>query len=243
MIYNKILNTYTKKEKQLALLLDPDKCSEESLLSLSKLVKEVKPDLLLVGGSLVSTNTFDFITKVKSLISLPVILFPGSSAQYANNADAILFLSLLSGRNPEFLISHHVASAPLIKANNTEVIPTGYLLIDGGCTTSVQYISQTQAIPSDKNDIAIATALAGQYLGMKLIYMDAGSGAKKPIPPEMISAVKAQIDTPLMIGGGLNTSEKLEQACIAGADILVIGNALEKDQSLLKQFHTIIKSF
>ncbi len=243
MIYNQILDTYSKQEKQLALLLDPDKFSDTAIDSLAALLKDVTPDLLLVGGSLVSTDTFEFINKIKSKIKLPVILYPGSSAQYASNADAILYLSLLSGRNPEFLISHHVASAPLIKANKTEAISTGYLLVDGGSPTSVQYISQTQPIPADKNDIAIATALAGQYMGMKLIYMDAGSGAEKPIPAQMISAVKEQLDIPIMIGGGLNTSFKVKSACEAGGDIIVIGNALEKDLTLLKEFNSIIKSF
>lgn len=243
MIYDQIQQQYQQKHKQLALLLDPDKCSDKALRSLSVLLKHVTPDLLLVGGSLVSTDTYDFVARLKQHVQLPVILYPGSSTQYASNIDAILFLSLLSGRNPEFLISHHVASAPLIKANNTEVISTGYLLIDGGIPTSVQYISQTQPIPANKNDIAIATALAGQYLGMKLIYMDAGSGALNPIPTEMISAVKQQLSIPLMIGGGLNTTAKVEQACKAGADIIVVGNALEKNLSLLQDFHAAIKLF
>nr|WP_319400094.1 geranylgeranylglyceryl/heptaprenylglyceryl phosphate synthase [uncultured Carboxylicivirga sp.] len=243
MIYNQILNTFKEGKKQMALLIDPDKLGKEQMLSLSSLLKKVTPDILLVGGSLVSTDTYVFIEELKKHIHLPVVLYPGSSTQYSSNVDAVLFLSLLSGRNPEFLISHHVASAPLIKANNTETISTGYLLIDGGCTTSVQYISQTLPIPSDKNDIAIATALAGQYLGMKLIYMDAGSGAINPISPNMISAVKSQLNIPLMIGGGLNTVYKISEACKAGADIIVIGNALEKDQSLLEKFYHTIKSY
>lgn len=243
MIYNQIIDKYNKKQKQLALLLDPDKCSNQDIIKLATLLNRVTPDLLLVGGSLVSTNTFNFIEQLKKHIQLPTILYPGSSSQYASNSDAILFLSLLSGRNPEFLISHAVATAPLIKANKTEAIPTGYLLIDGGCPTSVQYISQTQPIPANKNDIAIATALAGQYLGMKLIYLDAGSGATSPIPVTMINAVKQQIDIPLMIGGGLNNGDKVDAACKAGADIIVVGNALEKDMCLLTEFHSIIKKY
>nr|WP_321407651.1 geranylgeranylglyceryl/heptaprenylglyceryl phosphate synthase [uncultured Carboxylicivirga sp.] len=243
MIYKQISDNFKQQKKQLALLLDPDKFGTEQMKSLSALLDLVTPDLLLVGGSLVSTDTYVFINELKKHIHLPVVLYPGSSTQYASNADAVLFLSLLSGRNPEYLISHHVASAPLIKANNTETISTGYLLIDGGCTTSVQYISHTLPIPANKNDIAIATALAGQYLGMKLIYMDAGSGAKNPVSAEMISSVKQQIDIPLMIGGGLNTSSKIETACKAGADIIVIGNALEKDLSLIKEFSEVIQSF
>ncbi|MBS2097088.1 geranylgeranylglyceryl/heptaprenylglyceryl phosphate synthase [Carboxylicivirga linearis] len=243
MIYKQISENHKQNIKQLALLIDPDKFSDEQMRSLSEILERVTPDLLLVGGSLVSTDTFTFIEQLKKHINLPVVLYPGSSTQYASNVDAILFLSLLSGRNSEYLISHHVASAPLIKANNTEVISTGYLLIDGGCTTSVQYISQTQPIPANKNDIAIATALAGQFLGMKLIYMDAGSGAIQPIPANMISAVKHQLDIPLMIGGGLNTAAKVKDACSAGADIIVIGNAFEKDLSLIEEFSDIVRSF
>ena len=243
MIYKQISENYKQNKKQLALLIDPDKFGDEQMRSLSEILKRVTPDLLLVGGSLVSTDTFTFIEQLIKHISLPVVLYPGSSTQYASNVDAVLFLSLLSGRNPEYLISHHVASAPLIKSNNTEVISTGYLLIDGGCTTSVQYISQTQPIPANKNDIAIATALAGQYLGMKLIYMDAGSGATQPIPANMISAVKQQLDIPLMIGGGLNTAAKVKDACSAGADIIVIGNAFEKDLSLIEEFSNVVRSF
>lgn len=242
MVYDQIQATYRNNEKQFAILLDPDKFSGKSMDQLKTTFNEVSPDIILVGGSLISTNTFDFINKIKAFTNIPITIFPGSSSQYTANADAILFLSLLSGRNPEFLISHHVASAPLIKANNTETIPTGYILIDGGRITSVQYISQTQAIPSDKSDIAIATALAGQYLGMKLIYMDAGSGASVPIPQKMIKEVKSQIDIPLMIGGGLNSYQKIKEACQAGADIIVVGNALEKDISLLKSFHAAVKS-
>jgi len=243
MIYDQIIHRFEQNKKQLALLLDPDKCSDKDIRSLSTILDTVTPDLLLVGGSLVNSNTQAFVTRLKGHIQLPVVLFPGSSSQYAANVDAILFLSLLSGRNPEFLISHQVASAPLIKANNTEAIATGYLLVDGGCPTSVQYISQTQPIPANKDDIAIATALAGQYLGMKLIYMDAGSGAQNPISSKMITAVKHQLDIPLMIGGGLNNTSKIKTACQAGADIVVVGNALEKDITMLQDFDAVVRSF
>jgi len=241
MIYNTILSKY-KKEKQLALLIDPDKFPDDHQKKLEQILTAITPDMLLVGGSLVSNHTNEFIQKLKTTIDLPVTLYPGSSAQFASNADAILFLSLISGRNPEFLISHHVSTAPLIKKAGLEVIPTGYMLIDGGSQTSVQYISQTQPIPAQKDDIAIATALAGQYLGMKLIYMDAGSGAKNPVSAAMIQNVKAQLDIPLLIGGGLNTVQKIETACQSGADMVVVGNALEKDLSLLTEFYQTVKS-
>jgi len=242
MIYQTIKDKFEKGEKQLALLIDPDKFPAENKLKLINILKTVGPDLLLIGGSLISKDTFTFIDDLKEWVKLPVILYPGSYIQVAPNADAILFLSLISGRNPEFLISHHVSAAPLLKKHAIEAISTGYMLIDGGSTTSVQYISQTQAIPANKTDIAIATALAGQYLGMQLIYMDAGSGALNPISQEMINTVKHEINIPLMIGGGLNTVEKVRNACQAGADIVVIGNAFEKDLHLLEDFIHVVKS-
>jgi len=241
-VYDQILSKFRASEKQLAFLIDPDKFSTERIGELKVLLKSVQPDILLVGGSLISVDTNQFIAALKQHVDLPVVLYPGSSSQMSKEADAVLFLSLLSGRNPEFLISHHVTAAPLIKVNNIEAISTGYILIDGGCSTSVQYISQTQPIPATKNDIAVATALAGQYMGMKLIYMDAGSGANTPISSAMITAVKEQIDTPLMIGGGLRTVASIKQACRAGADIIVIGNALEQDLSLLSEFYAAVKS-
>jgi len=242
LVYDQIVLKYKANERQLAFLIDPDKFQLSQITELRLLLKKVRPDLLLVGGSLISVDTNHFISELKKYINLPIILYPGSSSQICKEADAILFLSLLSGRNPEFLISHHVTAAPLIKANNIEAISTGYILVDGGCSTSVQYISQTQPIPATKSDIAVATALAGQYMGMKMIYMDAGSGAQNPISKSMVSAVKAQIDIPLMIGGGLRTVETIKQACKAGADIIVVGNALEQDLALLTDFYNAVKS-
>lgn len=242
LVYDQIVLKYKANERQLAFLIDPDKFQLSQITELRLLLKKVRPDLLLVGGSLISVDTNHFISELKKYINLPIILYPGSSSQICKEADAILFLSLLSGRNPEFLISHHVTAAPLIKANNIEAISTGYILVDGGCSTSVQYISQTQPIPATKSDIAVATALAGQYMGMKMIYMDAGSGAQNPISKSMVSAVKAQIDIPLMIGGGLRTVETIKQACKAGADIIVVGNALEQDLALLTDFYDAVKS-
>ncbi|WP_430810549.1 MULTISPECIES: geranylgeranylglyceryl/heptaprenylglyceryl phosphate synthase [unclassified Carboxylicivirga] len=243
MIYEQIYKPYRKGHKQLAFLIDPDKFPLHQMASLKPLLDEAKPDLILVGGSLVSVDTGDFICALKKHIDLPVILYPGSSLQVCKEVDAIIFLSLLSGRNPEFLISHHVTAAPLIKAHGIEAIPTGYLLVDGGKPTSVQYISQTQPIPKDKNDIAVATALAGQYLGMKLIYMDAGSGAVSPIQPAMIAQVHEALDIPLMVGGGITTTDGVEKAFEAGADLVVVGNVLEKDLSLLRDFCAVRQCF
>ncbi|MCU4154807.1 geranylgeranylglyceryl/heptaprenylglyceryl phosphate synthase [Carboxylicivirga sp. A043] len=242
MIYNQILSRFQNKEKQLAYLIDPDKFDWNNIEQLKVVLKQTTPDLLLIGGSLISVDTSAFVKELKAVIDMPVVLYPGSSVQVCKDIDAVLFLSLISGRNPEFLISHHVAAAPQIKANNIEAISTGYMLVDGGSNTSVQYISQTIPIPSDKNDIAVATALAGQYLGMKLIYMDAGSGAENSVSGEMIKAVKSALDIPLMIGGGIRSVDAVKRACKAGADIIVVGNVLEQDISLLADFYNAVKS-
>lgn len=243
MIYDQVIERYNSQNKQLAFLIDPDKFSWEMLPKLQSIVEKAKPDLLFVGGSLVSVEIGAFVKKLKQYISLPVILYPGSSSQMCDEVDAVLFISLISGRNPEFLISHHVAVAPQIKAKGIEAISTGYILVDGGSQTSVQYMSQTQPIPADKKDIAVATALAGQYLGMKLIYLDAGSGAKNPISKEMITAVSNAIDVPLLVGGGLKTTNDVKAACESGADIVVVGNIFEKDLSLINDFCDIVHQF
>lgn len=243
MIYQQIDSLYQKGTKQLAFLIDPDKFSFGRIQELRAVLDASRPDLLLVGGSLISADTSEFVKELKKHVKQPVILYPGSSIQICKEVDAVLFLSLISGRNPEFLISHQVAAAPHIKRHQIEAVSTGYMLIDGESATSVQYISQTYPIPSDKDDIAVATALAGQYLGMKLIYMDAGSGAKQPVPGAMISAVSKAIDIPLMVGGGIRTAESFAEACQAGADIIVVGNALEKDLSLLNEFRQVISRF
>lgn len=239
-ILSSIINKTEKGKKQLAVLLDPDKYQGEKMDKAIELLIQVQPDMVLVGGSIVNTNTDSVVQKLKTNLSLPVILYPGSLLQLSPNADAILFISLISGRNPEFLIGNHVVAAPILKKANLEVISTGYMIIDGGIRTSVEYMSNTMPIPSEKNDIAVATALAGQYLGMKMIYMDGGSGAHNPIPMSMIENVKKAIDIPLIIGGGLNTTPKVENACKAGADIIVIGNALEKNIELMRDFKNII---
>jgi phosphoglycerol geranylgeranyltransferase len=234
-ILNNIIHKANAGKKQLAYLLDPDNYQGNKLLKAIDLIGETNPDMVLVGGSIVHGNTGLLVDALKSSISQPVVLYPGSLLQLAPNADGILFISLISGRNPELLIGNHVVAAPIIKQTNMEVIPTGYMLIDGGNVTSVQYMSNTMPIPSDKTDIAVATALAGQYLGMKMIYLDGGSGALRPVPAQMIAHVKSQLTIPLMVGGGINTAEKAETACNAGADILVIGNAVEKDATLLAE--------
>lgn len=233
--YSSLLEKTKKGIKQLAVLIDPDSLhSEAGLLELIKNCEEQKVDMLLVGGSLITNGFWDrCIELIKANTSIPVVLFPGNVMQTHKAADAILFLSMISGRNPDLLIGKHVLAAPLLKKSGIEVIPTGYMIVDGGNITSVMYMSNTTPLPSDKDNIASCTALAGEMLGLKVIYMDAGSGAKNPISASMIAEVKSQISGPLFIGGGIRTPEQALAACHAGADIVVVGNAIEKDPSLV----------
>lgn len=224
-----------KGKKSIAVLIDPDKVTDASQLQhLINLASENLIDFFLVGGSLVTTtNMSEVVKQIKDNVSIPVILFPGNSMQIEPSADALLFLSLISGRNPELLIGQHVIAAPIIKNTKLEVIPTGYMLINSGRTTSVAYISNTTPIPDDKYSLAACTAMAGEMLGLRAIYMDAGSGAEKEISARMITTVKKSISVPLIIGGGINTRQKAFTALEAGADMIVIGNALEKHPDLL----------
>lgn len=224
-------------KKSIAVLVDPDKVEDPNRLNhLLNLANENCVDFFFVGGSLVTTTNLSEIVKViKENVSIPVVLFPGNSIQIEPHADALLFLSLISGRNPELLIGQHVVAAPIIKNTKLEVIPTGYILINSGRTTSVAYISNTIPIPDDKYSLAACTAMAGEMLGLQTIYMDAGSGADKEISAKMISTVRKSVNIPLIIGGGINTSRKAITALEAGADMIVIGNALEKDPDLLTE--------
>lgn len=222
--------------KSFTVLIDPDKISLNKTDELVQLSVDAQVDYYFVGGSLVISNHLDeCIQQLKSACDIPVILFPGSPSQVSKYADAILYLSLISGRNPELLIGQHVISAPLVKKSGLEILPTGYMVIDGGAPTTVSYISNATPIPADKEDIAMCTAMAGEMLGMKLIYMDAGSGAKNPIPEFMIERVAKNIESPLIIGGGITDPEKAYRNCKAGADVIVIGNAIEKDPTLIKE--------
>lgn len=237
----KILDTLHERSRQgkksIAVLIDPDKMEDTHRLStLIHLAAENCVDYFFVGGSLVTTaNLSEVINQIKENISIPVILFPGSSLQVDPTADAILFLSLISGRNPDLLIGQHVVAAPILKNNRLEIMPTGYMLINSGKTTSVAYISNTTPIPEDKYSLAACTAMAGEMLGLKLIYLDAGSGAEREINAKMISTVRKSVNVPLIVGGGINTSQKAYNALEAGADLIVIGNALEKDPNLLTE--------
>lgn len=217
--------------KLLAVLIDPDFGQDEALLE--RTVQNAcmaKADLLFVGGSLLTSASFDrCVELVKRWSDRPVVLFPGSPAQLSGHADAVLFLSLISGRNPELLIGHHVTAAPTVKTLGIEAIPTGYMLVDGGKPTTVSYVSQTLPIPHDKPGIAAATAVAGELLGLRTIYMDTGSGAQRTVSAEMIAAVRKSVELPIIVGGGIRDANTARILCEAGADVIVVGTAVEQD--------------
>ena len=239
-----ILSIKQSKRKALAVLLDPDKVEDENFERFLDNCVQHHVDFFLVGGSLISNYIMaEMITKIRSICQIPVILFPGNSLHIEPSADAILFRSLISGRNPEFLIGQHVISAPLLKKSKLEVLPTGYMLVDSGKQTTVSYISNTTPIPYDKPDVAAATAMAGEMLGLKLIYMDGGSGALYPISAKMIKKVSQSVDLPVIVGGGINSTEKAFLALDAGADVIVIGNAFEKNPTLLAEIAQTVQSF
>ncbi len=240
-IYESLLERKKKQKKSFAVLIDPDKVNTKKIDELTQLFVDANVDYLLVGGSLVISDHLDeVVQRIKKNCTIPVILFPGTPSQVSKYADALLYLSLISGRNPELLIGQHVISAPFVKKSGLEIISTGYMVIDGGAPTTVSYISNATPIPADKNEIAMCTAMAAEMLGMKLIYMDAGSGAKRAITEEMITVVAQQIEIPLVIGGGIKNPEKAYLNCKAGADLIVIGNAIEKDPSLIKEMSAAI---
>lgn len=229
--------------KSFAVLIDPDRVDKNSIEQLAALATLANVDYFFVGGSLVISNHLDdCIKQLKTSCNIPVILFPGSPSQVSRYADALLYLSLISGRNPELLIGQHVLSATFVKKSGLEIIPTGYMIIDGGSPTSVSYISNAAPIPADKIDIAMCTAMAGEMLGLKLIYMDAGSGAKRPITETMIEHVSQNIEAPLIIGGGITNPEKAYLNCKAGADVIVVGNAIEKNSTLIKEISDTVHS-
>ena len=242
-IYFSLMEKKRQGRKSFAVLVDPDKVNKPLLDELVELYVSAKVDYLLVGGSLVISNHLDeCVQQIKQNCSIPVVLFPGSPSQISKYADALLYLSLISGRNPELLIGQHVVSAPAVRQSGLEIMSTGYIVIDGGAPTTVSYISNAAPVPADKNEIAMCTAMAGEMLGMKLIYMDAGSGAKRPISESMIESVAKSIGTPLIIGGGITQPEKAYLNCKAGADVIVVGNAIEKDASLIREMSDAVHS-
>lgn len=228
------------KRKQIAVLIDPDKTDEKKLLKLTEASEKAGVDFFLVGGSLLLKNKLeDTIVFIKKHSKKKVYLFPGNPAQISDKADGILLLSLISGRNADLLIGNHVQAAPLLKQSKLQIISTGYILVESGTATTVSYISNTTPIPANKPEIAACTALAGEQLGLKIIYLEAGSGALNAVPKEMIKAVKKTIRVPLIVGGGLRSKEQIETAFNNGADIVVIGTAIENDIKFLEEIKTI----
>ena len=230
-LLNSIQQAQTNGRKLLAILLDPDKLPLEEIATKVATIHQLKADFILVGGSLLFTNVLDaFVREMKKHTNLPIILFPGSALQISNEADGILFLQLISGRNPEYLIGNQVIAAPLLQQTQLEVISTGYILVESGRETTASYISNTKPIPAHKPEIAMATALAGQYLGHQLIYLDGGSGALHPVPESMIALVRKNIHLPIVVGGGIRNIKQLDAAYEAGADLVVIGTAFELNE-------------
>ncbi|MEO1653388.1 MAG: geranylgeranylglyceryl/heptaprenylglyceryl phosphate synthase [Bacteroidota bacterium] len=240
-IYQEMLDRKARGQKSFILLIDPDKFDEQIGHTLHQQNAFAQADFLFVGGSLINgSNINGTILQIKSYTDKPVIIFPGSNMHIDLAADGILFLSLISGRNPEFLIGQHIVAAPFLKRSRLEVLATGYMLIEGGQATTVSYISNTSPIPHDKPEVAACTAIAGEMLGLKLIYADAGSGAQKSISKKMIHSLRKAIDIPLIIGGGIRTAAKAQEILEAGADTIVVGNAAEKDPSLISQIGKVV---
>ncbi|MBB3187585.1 putative glycerol-1-phosphate prenyltransferase [Microbacter margulisiae] len=224
--------------------MDPDHfIHQEQITQYITYVKQAHPDMILIGGSLTTQATGTLIKQIKRLCTLPLVLFPGNIFQFTTEADALLLLSLISGRNPELLIGQHVAMAQTIKKSGIEAISTGYMLVESDQTTTVEYISNTRPLPHSKPQIAAATAIAGTLLGNQLIYLEAGSGAKQPVPTEMITEVKKSIEVPLIVGGGLRRESAILDALTAGADAIVVGNALEKNPELMIHFAHLVHRF
>ncbi len=234
-IINQLRSLKDQNKSGFAVLADPDKIAPADMQYLARLCNDAGVDYLLMGGSLLMAHQMELcIQRFKAESDIPVVLFPGSPAQITPYADALLYLSLISGRNAELLIGQHVVSSPQVRASGLEVISTGYMIIDGGVQTTVSYMSNAQPIPADKPEIALCTAWAGELQGKHIIYMDAGSGARRPISTEMIQKVSSQIAIPLFIGGGILTPEKVFENCQAGANIIVVGNAIERDPMLIR---------
>lgn len=229
-IYDQILKSKINNQKLLAILLDPDKIDLNNAEVLIKKINQSPATHIFIGGSLVENNILDeLIVKIKQSCDLPIVLFPGNPSQISDKADAILFLSLISGRNPDFLIEHQVKAAPILKKTQLEIISTGYILIESGTETAVERVSKTKPLDRNNPDLALATAQAGEMLGNKLVYLEAGSGAKQAVPLEMIKKVSQYIEIPLIVGGGIIDLQGIRKAHDSGADLVVIGTAFERD--------------
>lgn len=244
-----LLNKFTEDaklgKKHFSILIDPDRTDPEQLELIANEAQNALVDWILIGSSLLVKGSVDQTIRIlKDSCDIPVVLFPGNPSHISPFADGILLLSLISGRNPELLIGNHVVAAPAIEKSGIEVMPTGYMLVDGGAYTSVQYISNTLPIPKNKNEIAVSTALAGQQLGLKCIYMEAGSGAKEPVPSSMINQVRNELSIPVIVGGGIRNVDTAINACDAGADMVIVGSAIEKTEgkgSLIREISEAIR--
>lgn len=241
MILKSLIERKERKKKSIAVLIDPDKIpNDTALLQLIEKCNQSQVDFILVGGSLLVRNTIpEILGTIKSESGIKVIIFPGSNLHIHDEADGVLFLSLISGRNPDLLIGQHVAAAPVLKKSTLEVLSTGYILVGNDTNTTVAHISQTTPIPLSKPEIAVCTAMAGELLGMRLIYLDAGSGASSEVPGKMITMVHNSIDVPLIVGGGINTGEKVSTAYRSGADLIVVGTAVENDSDFISEAASI----
>jgi len=227
-------NNFSGK-KSIAVLLDPDKAKGDSLNKILNVAIESKTDYIFAGGSLTFSSIDILISDIRKLCKIPVVLFPGNLLQLTLNADIILLLSLISGRNPELLIGNHVIAAPHLRNAREKLVSVGYILISCGKSTSVEYISQTEAIPQGKPEIAVATAMAGEMLGLQMIYLEAGSGASNPVPVNLVRAVRQNISVPLAVGGGITNKDEIEEIFNAGADLIILGNGCEKNPELLRE--------
>lgn len=238
-IYDQLVQAKRQGHKLFAVLIDPDKMKLTGFNRVIQTAIEAQVDFFFIGGSLIVNDMLDrCIRAIKEACDIPVILFPGNTYQLSHRADGILFLSLISGRNPDLLIGNQVLAAPFLKQSSLEILSTGYMLIDGGVQTTVSYISNTQPIPANKTDIALCTAMAGEMLGMRLLYMDAGSGAKVPVSDEMIRSVAEATSVPLIAGGGIRDPATAVRLAKAGADIIVVGNAIESNPELVYDIST-----
>jgi phosphoglycerol geranylgeranyltransferase len=240
-VYQTLLNVRDQKGAGFLVLLDPDRMNVSDIVDLARKSEQGGADGFLVGSSLLLSTRFDEAVKeIKAHVKVPVTIFPGNANQVSRHADAILFLSLISGRNPHLLIGEQVKAAPAIKEFGLEPIPTGYMLIESGAPTSVQFMSDTQPIPRNKPDIAKAHALAAEYLGMKMVFLEAGSGAENPVPDNIVREVKDFISIPIIVGGGIRDPDVAHSKVKSGASFVVIGNFLEEDDSLVREFANAI---
>lgn len=238
-IYNYLKETFDKNGAAYLILIDPDKLKLNNAEKFIRKCEESGVDGFLVGGSLMLMGDFEnYILGLKKFSKLPLIIFPGALSQISPNADALLFISVVSGRNPEYLIGNHVLAAPIINKYKIETLSTGYMIIESGKKTTAEYISGSQPIPRDKTEIAIATALAAQYMGMKFVYLEAGSGADLHVPYEMVKGVSDYCDINLIVGGGIRTPDVASKIVQSGAKIIITGNHFEDENNwgLLKQF-------